>query len=106
MGNAGRNIVFLAAAVLVPIGFCVARAALLDGLPPTVPALRRIFAQLVTAAALVVLLVFEMGVAMLAGAAGIPADVWVFLGAVATAYVGLMISADVVGGRSLKASDR
>ena len=94
-GNAGRDFGALVAAILVPIVFCLIRAGFadlsLDGLRSS----RRLVAQIVFAVSLVSLLLFEMGVAMFAGAADIPVGVWFVVAGFGAAYIILMVSANV-----------
>ena len=97
-GNAGRDFGALVAAILVPIVFCLVRAGLADLPLEGLRASRRIFAQILFAVSLVSLLLFEMGVAMFAGAADIPADipagVWGVVAGFGVAYITLMVYAN------------
>lgn len=93
-GNAGRDFGALVAAILVPIVFCLVRAGLADLPLEGLRASRRIFAQILFAVSLVSLLLFEMGVAMFAGAADIPAGVWGVVAGFGVAYITLMVYAN------------
>lgn len=86
-GDAGRDFGALAAAILIPIAFCLVRAAMIRFPREQLPPLRRGAFQTVTGAALVSLLVFEMGVAMFAGAADIPLVWWIVVAGFGVSYV-------------------
>ena len=93
MGDAGRDVKALAAAILVPIAFCLVRAALTNLRFGNLSAFLRVAAQLSLGFALISLLIFEMGVAMFAGAADIPAGVWCVLLMFGVAYICLYVTA-------------
>jgi hypothetical protein len=97
-GNAGRDFGALVAAVLLPIAFCLIRAALVRYPSQALSALRRACFQLALALGLVLLLVFEMGVAMFAGAADIPLGVWAVVSAFGIGYVLLFAAAHCLRG--------
>jgi drug/metabolite transporter (DMT)-like permease len=86
-GNAGRDFAALVAAVLIPIAFCLLRAATVRYPSKTLSVSRRTGFQLAIGLAFASLLVFEMGVAMFAGAADIPLVVWVVVGVFGICYV-------------------
>jgi Ca2+/Na+ antiporter len=86
-GNAGRDFGALVAAILFPIAFCLIRAALVRYPPHTLSALRRAGFHMTLSFALILLLAFEMGVAMFAGADDIPIAVWRVIGAFGIGYV-------------------
>ena len=89
-GNADQDFGALIAAILLPVVFCLIRAALVRYPSHTPSALRRTGFQFALALGLISLLVFEMGVAMFAGAADIPIAVWVVIGAFGIGYVVLL----------------
>ena len=93
-GNAGRDFSALVAAILIPIVFCLIRACLADLPLGGLRSSRRIVAQVLFAVSLVSLLVFEMGIAMLAGAADIPLGVWFVVAGFGIAYITLMVYAN------------
>ena len=93
-GNAGAGFPKLAVAILLPIAFCLARAKLVK-----LPTRRRtspwrcFLSQLAFAAAFILLLLFEMGVALFAGSADIPVGFWVVLGCFGFGYIALFLVA-------------
>lgn len=95
-GNAGRDFAALVAAVLIPIAFCLLRAATVRYPSKTLSVARRTGFQLAIGLAFASLLVFEMGVAMFAGAADIPLVVWVVVGAFGICYVLLFVVAHLL----------
>lgn len=99
-GDAGRNFGALVVAILLPIAFCLVRAGLAKLPSENSSGLRHVAAQLSLGFALIALLVFEMGVAMFAGAQGIPAGVWVVLSVFGAGYVCLFVLAHTLSRRT------
>jgi len=95
--NAGRDIGALAAALLLPVGFCLVRAARVRYQRTELSTLRSVSHQIVLALAFISLLIFEAGVAMFAGDAGIPFGVWVVVGGFGVGYVLLFCFAHWIG---------
>jgi len=89
-GNAGRDIGALAAAILFPIAFCLVRAAMVRYPQGKLPLLRRGGFQLAIGLAIISLFVFEVGVAMFAGAADIPLGAWGVVASFGAGYVLLL----------------
>jgi hypothetical protein len=77
-------------AILVPIAFCLGRAAFFPSARRLPPGWRRVVYSLLAAAAVVLLWLFEMSVGLLLGAAGIPAIVWLAIAAIGCTYVVLI----------------
>ena len=75
-GNAGRDFGALAAAILLPIVFCLIRAIVVQFPRAKLSLFWRGSYQITIALALISLLIFEMGVAMFAGAGDIPVGAW------------------------------
>lgn len=92
-GPAGKNASGLLLAILTPIGFCLARAAMVRLDTRRTPAWRQVAAQVVLAAALVALLLFELGVALAAGAPRVPPLLGLVFGVLGLAYVLLFCGA-------------
>jgi hypothetical protein len=96
LANAGRDFGALAAAILLPVTFCLIRAALVR-YPHGKPApFRRGGFRVAIGVALVFLLLFEMGLAFFAGADGIPIVWWVVVVGFGAAYVLLFCVAHLV----------
>ena len=103
VGDAGRNFGALAASILVPIAFCLGRAAMVRPPMPQWSAARRVGYQVAVGIALVMLLVFEMGTPMLLGVADVPVAAWGVLAVIGIAYATLFCVAHhfgFSGGRS------
>ncbi len=96
IGDAGDG-ASLAVAIVMPIGFCLFRAAVVRPACWHISGLRRLGYKIVVAAALVLLLVFEMGVEMFFGAGNLPIEVWVILAATGAAYLLLFCLAQYLG---------
>jgi hypothetical protein len=96
-GNAGRDFAALVAAILFPIGFCLARAAMVKYPRGELSLLRRGALQLATGTAIVSLFLFEVGVAMFAGAADIPRGAWGVVVGFGVGYVFLFCIAHRLG---------
>lgn len=94
-GNAIGDFGELAAFILVPIVFCLIRAGRLSNLPMRGLSVScRIFAQIFFALALICLLLFEMGVAMSAGAENMSAGIRFLVAGFGFAYIFLMVLAN------------
>jgi hypothetical protein len=74
----------------MPIFFCLGRAAFAPSPPRNAVAIRRFVHQVLVALALVMLLLFEIGLGLFAGANDIPATVWMVVGSFAVVYVALI----------------
>ncbi len=103
-GNAGRDFGALVAAILLPIAFCLIRAAMVRFPRAVLSLLRRGSYQITIGLALISLLVFEMGIAMLAGDADIPLGVWGVVAGFGAGYVSLFCLAHRIGRLSDKSS--
>ena len=98
-GDAGRDILALAAAILVPVAFCLVRAAQFPRPRIGVSPIRNVGSQLSAGLALAALLIFEIGVALFAGVNDAPLLMWANLSGFAMAYILLFTFGCVVGGR-------
>ncbi len=86
-GNAGRDFGALVAAILLPIGFCLIRAAVIRSPRAELSLFWWRSYQITIGLALVSLLIFEMGVAMFAGEADIPLGAWGVVAAFGVGYI-------------------
>ena len=93
-GNAGRNFAALVGAMLLPIAFCLGRAALLRYPTVRLSRVRRFVWNLTTALSIIALLLFEMSVGMFAGANGIPIGAWAVVATFGATYLTLRCIAD------------
>jgi hypothetical protein len=71
----GRDLEFVHG-IVIPIAFCLVRAAFVSGCAQETTWGRRLAYQVFIAGALIALLLFEMGVGLFAGARDIPMTVW------------------------------
>jgi hypothetical protein len=80
--------------IVVPILFCLGRAAFVTSQPHNISALRRVISQIMLAFALIVLLLFEMGIGLFATANDIPIEVWCIIIGFGILYLFLMCCAE------------
>jgi len=80
--------------VVVPICFCLGRMSFVPGCPKSASAIRQTFYQILRAFALIMLLLFEMGVGFFLDAKDIPAGVWAVVGGFGVIYVTSICIAD------------
>lgn len=97
IGNAGRDFRELVVAILFPIAFCLIRTAMVRYPPADRPLLRRVGFQIVMAMVLVCLLLFEIGVTMLAGTPNLPLGIWLVMAAFGASYLFLFSVAHRIG---------
>jgi hypothetical protein len=97
LGNANRDFTALASAILLPILFCLIRAALVKRPGSTLSGIRHVGYQLCLGFALVLLLLFEMSVGLFLGAADIPTVMWIIVAAFGMGYVFFFTVASRVG---------
>lgn len=87
LGNADRDFAALTSAILLPIVFCLIRAAFVKSPDPTLSGIRRVGYQLILGIALVLLLLFEMSFGLFCGAADIPLAMRLAIAAFGMGYV-------------------
>jgi len=86
-GNGQPGGLGFAAALLLPIVFCLLRAAMISSPPPELSVVRRGLFQIVLAVALIVLLVFEFAIGQMAGLNRVSPDALGLLVVLGVTYV-------------------
>ena len=89
-------------ALFLPIILCLLRAGFVPKVAEDSSRIRAIGYQLIIALALIVLMIFEMAVALLFGAPGIPPAVWAVIALIGGSYVLLFCVADRISRTDLK----
>lgn len=105
IGRGDLEIKQFGAAIILSIAFCLYRASLARPPRADVSPMRRFAAQVVLALALLLLMIFEMGIAIIADVFRVPAVVWLIFTSFGLAYLGTIALSHALGGHAAPSTE-